>query len=121
MRAEGPSGYMLGAAAAAAAARGGQVEIALFFDALARWVREEWDDISEAGPFAQEAASTGAPRLSELLAEGRREGAIKIYGCSASARWGGLELTAVERRVDALMGWTSFVGRMEEAETVLCV
>jgi len=102
--------------AASAAAAGEQVEIALFFGALDAWARGRWDAYDPAPPLsAERLESLGLPPLTEILATGKSAGTIRIYACSASARFLGLDTATVQGSVDAILGWPSIQKRLREA------
>jgi predicted peroxiredoxin len=112
--------FQISSLAASTAAAGETVEIALFFGALDAWTRGRWDDLDPAPPVTTERLEAlDLPPLSSMLAEGRASGAIRLFACSASARFLGLELAAVQARVDAILGWQSFAQRIREAGAVV--
>jgi peroxiredoxin family protein len=98
--------YQVSSLAASAAAAGEEVEIALFFGALDRWVAGRWDDLDPAPPILPaRLEALGLPPLSSMLAAGREAGQIRVYACSASCRILGLDLGLVQQAVDAILGW----------------
>ncbi len=112
--------FQISSLAASAAAAGEKVEIALFFAALDAWARGRWDELDPAPPVTSERIEAlDLPPLSSLLTEGRASGAIRLFACSASARFLGLELGVVQERVDAILGWQSFAQRIREARSVV--
>lgn len=112
--------FQITSLAASAAAGGGSVEVALFFAALASWVREEWDRHDPRPPVtAERIASLNMPPLTEMLAPGRTAGRIRLYACSASARLAGLDPARVQERVDAVLGWQSFTRMITGAGQVV--
>jgi predicted peroxiredoxin len=103
--------YQVSALAAATAASRRPVAICLFFGALSAWVTGAWDELDPAPPLDPGTlAALDFPPLSSLLASGRAAGHIRVYACSASARFLGLDLAAVQGAVDAVLGWQSFAG-----------
>jgi peroxiredoxin family protein len=112
--------FQVSSLAASAAAAGKQVDIALFFAALAAWVAGRWD-LPDPAPHLDPALrrSRDLPCLSELIAEGRGKERIRLYACSASTRFVGLEPAAVQARVDAILGWQSFSKMIGEAARVV--
>lgn len=108
--------FQVSSLAASAAAAGSRVEVALFFGALAAWVEGRWDELAPALPLdADRLAAAGAPILSEMLAPGREAGRLRLYACSASARFLGLDPARVQERVDAVLGWQTFAQKIAEA------
>lgn len=112
--------FQITSLAASAAAAGRQVEIALFFHALEAWVLARWDELDPQAPLtADRLASLDLPPLSEMLADGRAEGKIRLFACSASARFYDLDRALVQSRVDAVLGWQSFAERIHLAQRVV--
>jgi peroxiredoxin family protein len=108
--------FQITSLAASAAAGGDRVDVALFFAALDAWVGKRWDEIDPAPPLsAGRIDSLGLPPLTGMLAAGRAEGLIRIYACSASSRFLGLDSADVQASVDALLGWQSFARMIREA------
>lgn len=106
--------------AASAAAMGDQVEIALFFGALDAWVRGRWDAYDPPAPLTPERLEAlDLPPLSGILAAGRADGKIRLYACSASARFLGLDLGEVQGAVDAILGWPSLNKRIRETARIV--
>jgi predicted peroxiredoxin len=112
--------FQVSALAASVAAVGGRVDVALFFAALAAWVEGRWDELDPEPPLsAERLARLDLPPLSEMLAPGRKAGLLRLYACSASTRFLGLDAARVQSRVDALLGWQSFSQRIAEAGRVV--
>lgn len=112
--------FQVSSLAASAAAGGETVDVALFFQALASWADGRWDELEVEPPLsAERIESLGFPPLSEMLAPGREAGRIHLYACSASTRLLGLETAAVQRSVDALLGWQSFSRMISQAGAVV--
>ena len=112
--------FQVSSLAASAAALGERVEVALFFAALAAWAGGGWDRLDPSPPLTAERLDSFAmPPLSEMLATGRAEGRIRLYACSASLRLLGLDAAAVQRSVDAIVGWQSFSRMIAEAGRVV--
>lgn len=106
--------------AASTVAAGRRVEVALFFAALAAWVGGSWDELDPAPPVdAAHLERLGLPPLSEMLRPGREAGLLRLYACSASARFLDLDLARVQGAVDAILGWQSFAKMITEAERVV--
>jgi len=111
--------------AAAAAAAGQPVDLAFFFAALDAWVGGRWDDAPPAaaaapgGVCAERLAELALPPLSSFLDDGRAAGRIRLYACSASMQLLGLEPAAVQAKVDAIVGWSTFHRLMRGAERVV--
>ncbi len=112
--------YHASSLAASAAAAGDQVEIVLLSGALMVWVEEQWSRLDPDPPLtAERIEEVGFPPLETLLEPARATGALRIYGCSASARLLDLDLDRVQDRVDAILGWQSFAGRIAKADRVV--
>lgn len=112
--------FQISSLAASAAAAGAQVELALFFNALDRWARGGWDELDPQPPLTAERLEPfDLPPLSEMLAPGRESGQIRVYACSASSRFLGLDAAQVQERVDAVLGWQSFSRMIQQAGRVV--
>lgn len=112
--------FQVSSLAASVAAAGGRCDVALFFAALDAWARDRWDALDPDPPLTAGAIeATAFPPLSTLLAPGRESGAVRLYACSASTRFLGLDPAAVQARVDALAGWPTFARLIGEAERVV--
>jgi predicted peroxiredoxin len=92
----------------------------LFFGALDAWARGRWDELDPEPPVsAERLESLGMPPLSEMLAQGREDGLIRVYACSGSARMLGLETGQVQASVDAILGWQSFSRMIRDSSRVV--
>jgi len=112
--------FQISSLAASVAAAGDRVDVALFFGALDAWTRGRWDELDPQPPVsAERLESLGMPPLSEMLAQGREDGLIRLYACSASARMLGLENAQVQAAVDALLGWQSFSRMIRDSARVV--
>ena len=112
--------FQISSLAASAAAVGERVDIALFFGALDAWARGKWDELDPEPPIsAERLESLAMPPLSEMLTQGREDGLIRLYACSASARMLGLDTAQVQASVDALIGWQSFSRMIQETGRVV--
>lgn len=112
--------FQISSLAASAAAAGGQVDVALFFNALDRWARGQWDELDPQPPLtAEKMEAFDLPPLSEMLAPGREGGQIRVYACSASSRFLGLDAAQVQGCVDAVLGWQSFSRMIQQAGRVV--
>lgn len=112
--------YQVSALAASAAASGARVDVALFFAALDAWVGERWDALDPAPPLsAERLAAEGAPSLAGMIAAGREAGTLRLYACSASMRFLGLDTARVQERVDLILGWQSFARMAGQADRVV--
>jgi peroxiredoxin family protein len=112
--------FQISALAASTAAAGERVDVALFFGALDAWARERWDELDPAPPVSVERLEALAmPPLTDMLAEGRSDGLIRLYACSASARMLGLDIARVQASVDAILGWQSFSRMIRDAGQVV--
>jgi peroxiredoxin family protein len=106
--------------AASAAAAGERVDVALFFAALDAWARGRWDELDPAPPLTPERLESCAlPALTEMLAPGREDGLIRLYACSASTRFLGLDPATVQSAVDVVLGWQSFSRMIRESGRVV--
>lgn len=112
--------FQISSLAASAAAAGAQVDVALFFNALGRWAHGEWDALDPEPPLTAEKLELfDLPPLSEMLAPGRESGQIRVYACSASSRFLGLDAAQVQGAVDAVLGWQSFSRMIQQANRVV--
>lgn len=114
------SRYQITALAASAAIAGDRVKVALLNSSLGIWVRGEWDRVDPAPPIeVSRIEELGFPSLSSMLDQALATGNVTIYGCSAAARFLGLDLAEVQERVDALIGWQSFSRMIAKADRVV--
>ena len=112
--------FQVSSLAASVAAAGERVDVALFFAALDSWVTGRWDDLDPQPPLTPERLeSFDMPPLSEMLAQGRADGLIRFFACSASTRLLGLDAAKVQSSVDVLLGWQSFSRMIREAGRVV--
>ncbi|HKV07192.1 MAG TPA: hypothetical protein VJ725_03575 [Thermoanaerobaculia bacterium] len=112
--------FQVSSLAASVAAAGERVDVALFFAALDSWVTGRWDDLDPQPPLtAERLESFDMPPLTEMLAQGRADGLIRFYACSASTRLLGLNAARVQSSVDVLLGWQSFSRMIREAGRVV--
>jgi peroxiredoxin family protein len=112
--------FQISSLAASVAAVGERVDVALFFGALDAWGRGRWDELDPEPPVsAERLESLGMPPLSEMLAQGREDGLIRVYACSGSARMLGLETAQVQASVDAILGWQSFSRMIRDSSRVV--
>jgi peroxiredoxin family protein len=83
-------------------------------------VEGRWDALDPHPPLtAGRLESLDLPPLSEMLAAGRAEGRIRLFACSASARFHDLDRAKVQAAVDAVLGWQSFSERIQGAGRVV--
>ncbi len=98
--------------AAAAVATGRKTDLVFFWWALERLMRDDLDE-PDFGPGREEAAARferrGAPTLRALLSHVRESGLCTLYACTGSMGIVGAEPSAVEARVDQLVGWTTLL------------
>lgn len=112
--------FQVSSLAASEAAAGRSVDLALFFSALRSWVEDGWDRPQPTTTIDPDRLSAlGMPPLSELLADGRDSGRIRVFACSASARILDLGTDRVQPRVDAILGWQSFARMIRDAHRVV--
>lgn len=112
--------FQVSSLTASAVAGGKTVDLAFFFAALDSWVKGRWDELDPQPPLTAEGLDAlGAPSLSRMVAAAREEGRLRLFACSASMRFLGLDAAAVQRRVDVIAGWQSFSNLALEAGTVV--
>jgi len=112
--------FQVSSLAASESAADRPVDIALFFEALRVWVGDAWDQHQPSAVVDPERLESLAfPPLGTLLAEGRERGLVRVYACSASARFLGLDNQEVQSRVDAILGWQSFARMIRDAHRVV--
>jgi len=112
--------FQVSSLAASVAAAGERVDVALFFAALHSWVTGGWDALDPQPPLtAERLESFDLPPLSEMLAQGRADGLIRFYACSASTRLLGLDAAKVQASVDVLLGWQSFSRMIRETPRIV--
>ena len=112
--------FQVSSLAATAAASGKNVGIALFFAALRAWTDDRWSDLQPATAVDPDhTESLGLPPLTDYLKDGRAEGLIHLYACSASIRILKLDQAAVQERVDAIFGWQTFSSLIDQANSVV--
>ena len=112
--------FQISSLAASAASGGRAVDIALFFAALRSWVTGEWDVLDPEPPLDRaRLQSLAMPPLSGMIEPGRAQGLIRLYACSASMRFYGLDAATTQASVDAILGWQSFSRMIENARSVV--
>jgi predicted peroxiredoxin len=112
--------FQVSSLAATAAANGKHVGIAFFFAALRIWSTDRWSDFDPAATVdPTRIEGMGLPPLSDYLEDGRAAGLIHIYACSASIRLLGLDQAQVQERVDAIFGWQTISGLIDQAGSVV--
>lgn len=118
--------FQISSLTASAVAGGKTVDLAFFFAALDSWVKGCWDELDPEPPLSAESLdAVGAPSLSRMIDAAREPGPpdhtgrLRLYACSASMRFLGLDAAAVQRRVDVIAGWQSFSKLALEAGTVV--
>ena len=118
--------YQTASIALTAAVSGRQVAVVLFFWALRAVVKGKTDEFVFApasGETAREAAKkipTGNnPPPSEMLLMARETGRMRLYACSASMQYMGLELEETAKAVDEVVGLSTILRLSQEgAETI---
>lgn len=118
--------FQVSSLAASAVAGGKTVDLALFFAALDAWVKGRWDALDPAPPLtAERLEAIDAPSLSRMITAAREPsssdhpGRLRLFACSASMRFLGLDTAAVQQTVDVIAGWQSFSKMALEAGTVV--
>jgi peroxiredoxin family protein len=121
--------FQVSSLAASAVAGGKTVDLALFFAALDAWVKGRWDALDPAPPLdAERLEAIDAPSLYRMIAAAREVGVpgtaeptgrLRLFACSASMRFLGLDTAAVQQKVDVIAGWQSFSKMALEAGTVV--
>jgi peroxiredoxin family protein len=112
--------FQVSSLAASRAAGGDRVDIALFFGALKAWADGAWDALDPQPPLtAERLEHLDLPPLSEMLAPGRESGLVRVYACSASARFYDLDRARLQAAVDAVLGWQSFSQMIFDAGRVV--
>lgn len=118
--------FQVSSLAASAVAGGKTVDLALFFAALDAWVGGHWDVLDPEPPLtAQRLEAIDAPSLSRMIAAARepgppgQTGRLRLFACSASMRFLGLDTAAVQQTVDVIAGWQSFSKMALETGTVV--
>ena len=112
--------FQVSSLAASAVAEEERVTVALFFAALDAWAQGRWDELDPDPPVSSDRlAKLDLPPLSGLLEDGRRRNMLRILACSASVRILGLETRAVQERVDAIAGWSTFHRQLVQSKRVV--
>ncbi len=103
--------YQMASLALTAAHTGRQVTVVFFFWALEAFVSGRMDEpvfAAESQSAAEQAKrriSTGNnPPPSEMLRMARETGLVKLYACSASVQYTGLDLAETASQVDEVVG-----------------
>lgn len=120
--------YQAATIALTSVAMGQEVSLFLLFWSLKKFAegRLEEKDGSEAyGPLGEETfrrmEQYRAPRIGEMLREGREAGLLKIYACSASLQFLNVRQEELARQVDDVVGLPTMVKWMGEAETTIFI
>ena len=108
--------YQMAAIALTAAVSGRPVVVVLFFWALRAVVKGEMDELvfTSTNPAAAETArrkisTTNSPPPSQMFSMARETGRVKVFACSASMQYMGLELEETKRVVDEVVGLSTIL------------
>lgn len=108
--------YQTASIALTAAVSGRPVAVVLFFWALRAVVKGEMDEFvfsAASGQATQQAgkkiATTNNPPPSEMLQMARETGRVRLYACSASIQYMGLELEETVKAVDEVVGLSTIL------------
>lgn len=109
----------------AASSMGWRCNLFLFYDALASYFDDSWDDVNLTeyaaddplqnrppwlGQMERGFEAANFPTIYEMLEKATREsGGVKICACSTSCKVLGLETEAVRQRVDEIVGLTTML------------
>jgi peroxiredoxin family protein len=99
--------------AAAATAAGREAQIHFSWWALERLIRDELDEPDLREDVAGHMEQRAIPTLRQLLAHVRETGLGKLYACSGSLHALGYNPPDVEKKVDALVGWSAVLKRTQ--------
>ncbi|MBK7863342.1 MAG: hypothetical protein IPJ65_33030 [Archangiaceae bacterium] len=97
--------------AAAATAAGRPAELYFSWWALERLAADRLDEADLREDVAESMERRQVPTLRALLGHVRESGLARLYACSGSLHALGLNPSAVEGRVDALLGWSAILKR----------
>jgi peroxiredoxin family protein len=109
----------------------------MFYDALASYLEDTWDDINLTtyvsddplqnlpeflGQMERGFEAGNFPSLYEMLEKATREsGGVKMYACSTSCKVLGVETADVRKRVDEVVGLTTMLQITESVQHVLYI
>ena len=120
--------YQVASIALTAAVSGRPVVVVLFFWALKAVVDGTADELvfSASAPDAAEAARekiaiSNNPKPSDMLKMARESGRLKLFACSASMQYMGLELEATRAAVDEVVGLSTILRLASQAGEVLYI
>jgi len=120
--------YQIITLAVTAASMGKETYIFLFFWALKKFVREEFDperlalEFGEDGQrMAKRLQEVNPVPLNEILSEVRKVGNLKIYACTGAVKIMELEEAEVQSKVDDIMGLTTLFEIADGADTQLFI
>ena len=116
-----------------ASSMGSQCYLFLFYEALATFMDNSWDDIesmtrgeSSAGEWAKTLQRnfelSGSPSPYNILEMARKEtGGLKICACSTSMKMLGLEPADVKKRVDEIIGLATMLDLSSDTNQILYI
>jgi peroxiredoxin family protein len=114
--------YQVASIALTAAVSSRPVAVVFFFWALKAVVDGKMDEFvfSAAAPEAAETArakisTSNNPKPSEMLKMARESGRLKVFACSASMQYMGLELEEVKKVVDEVVGMSTILRLSSQA------
>ncbi len=120
--------YQAAAIALTSVAMGKEVLFFLLFWSLKKFAEgrlDEKDASEERGSLGRETLrrmeELKAPRITEMLREGREAGLLKIYACSASLQFLNVRHEELAARVDDVVGLPTMVKWIGEAETTIFI
>ena len=111
-----------------AAAMGKQVIVVLLFWTIRKLAQGKLDDID----FPPEYAAPGkdvarllkeknVPKISEMLAEAKQVGSLRLIACSAGLEYMDVDGDAVSKQVDEVLGLPAILSLTADAETTLFI
>lgn len=120
--------YQVVTIAVTAASMGRDVYIFLFFWALKKFVEEDLDTLDFPHEYGEEGTALGERMkalnpmaLQDMLNEVKKLDKIKIYACSASVKYMGLDDEKVRGKVDEVVGLPGILQMAEDSDVQLFI
>ena len=111
-----------------AAAMGKDVIVVLLFWTIKKLAEGRIDEVdfppeyaASAGEVARLLKDKKVPRISEMFQDAKHVGRFRLIACSAGLEYMGVDATAVETRVDDVLGLPAILKLTEDAETTLFI
>ena len=120
--------HQVGTLGMTAAAMGKDVIVVLLFWTIKKLAEGKLDDIDFPPEYAGSAQEVTrllkekkVPKISEMLAEAKLVGTLRVIACSAGLEYMGVDAAAVAKEVDDVLGLPAIISLTADAETTLFI